>query len=652
MSQTAARASPYPGPTAFSETEEQFFCGRKRETAELCDLLSAQRIGVLYSGSGAGKTSLVRAGLKPRFENQKATVRVLRVGFRPDRGAGKDSAGNVFVANAVSSASPNSGWTSDAHLSALVEPVSEHAQVLVFDQFEEIFTTFLDRWQDRGEFFGEVAKLLRIPSVHVLFCLREEYLASLGGYEGFLPDGFRLRYHLERLRAGQALDAIKVPAKTAGCPFEDAIAENLVEDLCKERVQTERGLKTVVGEFVEPLQLQVVCAQIWKTLPSGAKTITAEHVRRFGNADAALGDYFETAVRQIAASGKAGEERLRAWFEKDLITAGGTRGIVYRGRRFTNGIRNEVVDQLEATHLIRGEARAGSMWYELTHDRFIDPIKESNRAWRREKGIQSNAAAWIGTPISSAILIAVTGILLYALVALWPARDGAAPTLFGFSLPAAFETRLLYLVAVAGAIGSFLNAVGRLAQYLVTRSFKASWIWLYFARVPLDAGLAVMCYCALRAFLAPALPGKEVPNSFGICGFGALVGFFGGPMIEKLRDAADDVFRTAPGMGDDARSDGLSQPQPAIFESSPAELLATTESVWITLRGSSLVPGTTALIAGQARRTAYVDETELRVLLGPGDTSTGDTISIEAELPPPGKARSNAIAIPVVRHTG
>jgi DNA-binding beta-propeller fold protein YncE len=46
---------------------------------------------------------------------------------------------------------------------------------------------------------------------------------------------------------------------------------------------------------------------------------------------------------------------------------------------------NRVVDILENRDLIRGEWRFGARWYELTHDRLISPIKESNKAWRYKR---------------------------------------------------------------------------------------------------------------------------------------------------------------------------------------------------------------------------------------------------------------------------
>ena len=56
---------PYPGPRPFDKDERSIFFGRDEEIADLRDLCMSYQVVVLYSQSGAGKSSLVRAGLRP-----------------------------------------------------------------------------------------------------------------------------------------------------------------------------------------------------------------------------------------------------------------------------------------------------------------------------------------------------------------------------------------------------------------------------------------------------------------------------------------------------------------------------------------------------------------------------------------------------------
>ena len=80
---TNPRPNPYPGPRPFRRGETLY--GRQRETAELLDLLIAERIALLASPSGAGKTSLVQAALVPALEAEGFRVLpVMRPGLLPE----------------------------------------------------------------------------------------------------------------------------------------------------------------------------------------------------------------------------------------------------------------------------------------------------------------------------------------------------------------------------------------------------------------------------------------------------------------------------------------------------------------------------------------------------------------------------------------
>ena len=80
---SATSRQPLSRPTPFKRGEKLY--GRERETAELLDLLIAERIVLLYSPSGAGKTSLVQAALIPELEDEGFRVLpIMRPGLPPD----------------------------------------------------------------------------------------------------------------------------------------------------------------------------------------------------------------------------------------------------------------------------------------------------------------------------------------------------------------------------------------------------------------------------------------------------------------------------------------------------------------------------------------------------------------------------------------
>jgi hypothetical protein len=192
--------------------------------------------------------------------------------------------------------------------------------------------------------------------------------------------------------------------------FAPGVAESLVQELLKIRVETRVGETVEVpGEFVEPVQLQVVCQSLWEELPPDVTEITQPHLRAFGDVDQALLTFYERALRSTVQQTRVGERGLRDWFERDLITPMGTRGTAYRGAESTGGVPNAAIDALEAQHLIRAERRAGARWYELTHDRFIGPLQRSNEAWRAAR-----RQRWLriaGSAMASLILLLVTVLL-------------------------------------------------------------------------------------------------------------------------------------------------------------------------------------------------------------------------------------------------
>jgi hypothetical protein len=131
---------------------------------------------------------------------------------------------------------------------------------IAFDQFEEMFSNYPQRWRDRAEFFIQVTKALQQDNMlRVLFVLREDYLAGFMEFAGLLPEGARTRYHLERLRQPEALLVVTLPLEGKRWSFAPGVAKTLVSDLMAVTVESPLGeMVSVPGEFVEPVQLQVV----------------------------------------------------------------------------------------------------------------------------------------------------------------------------------------------------------------------------------------------------------------------------------------------------------------------------------------------------------------------------------------------------------
>lgn len=399
----ATDGGPYVGPRPFERADRALFFGRDGEAAALASLIVAHPVVLLYAQSGAGKSSLLNAEVAPRLEARGFEVFAgMRVSGDLPAGVAAAAVRNVYVYNALASlarsgAGADSGpaTTLRGYLKSLPHPPATKAvasiRILVFDQFEEVFTSFAERWKDRADFFDDVgAALEEDPRLRVVFAMREEFIGGLDAYADRLPERLRTRFHLERLGAKAALLAVTRPLETTDRRFRPEAAQKLIDNLLKVPIRSPTGVTDVSGEYVEPLHLQLVCTKLWNSLPAGVKDIDESYIENLGDVDEALADYYERCIREVAAAAGVSEGTLRAWFERTLITADGVRGLVPKGDEFTGGLANAAVERLQRLYLIRTEMRGVNPWYELTHDRFVAPIRSSNERWRDTAGVGQN----------------------------------------------------------------------------------------------------------------------------------------------------------------------------------------------------------------------------------------------------------------------
>ena len=414
----ASEVQPYVGPRPYTRDDAGLFFGREREANDLLSLVVAHAAVLLYAESGAGKSSLLNAGLTPLLEREGFEVlppaRVRGLSFKDIAAA---EIPNLYVFNVLAS------WAKDkvdAHRLASMSladflqeqehPLDADGQplprVVILDQLEELFTLYPERWKEREGFLEQVGAALEADTLlRFVLATREDYIAQLDPYVALLPEKLQTRFRLERLRQEPALLAVKEPLRNTPRRFTESAARKLVEELLKARVETLEGESVeIIGEFVEPVQLQVVCENLWQNLPPDVTIIEPGHLQVLGDVNHALAEFYERCIQEAARQTRTKESSLREWFEHDLITPAGTRGMAYRGKEKTGKVLNTTVDALEHLHLIRGEWRSGSRWYELTHDRFIKPIQESNVAWQATRRARRQR---IGVGIGNVFLLAM-----------------------------------------------------------------------------------------------------------------------------------------------------------------------------------------------------------------------------------------------------
>jgi WD40 repeat protein len=389
---------PYVGPRPFEREHEKIFFARDREANMLVSLIISHCDVLLYSQSGAGKTSLVNAKLIPMLEAEE--FEVLQPPARVQgqlHGLDANAVKNIYVFHALMTWAGREADPKQIAQTSLADFLKERPhrtdaegmqspRIAIFDQFEELFTSHPERWEERPAFFSQVRQALdQDRMLRAVFVMREDYIAALDPYVSNLPEKLSTRFHLEPMREKSALLAVEEPLKNTTRHFADGVAQTLVDQLRQIEIQTpDGGTVEAKEEFVELVQLQVVCQSLWEQLKPEESEIKMEHLAA-ADRDKALLSFYEKSLRLAAVETGVPEGKIRHWFEQALITPAGTRGTVFRDKEDTEGLPNASVDILEKEHIIRGEFRGGGRWYELTHDRFIESILLSRRRRLEER---------------------------------------------------------------------------------------------------------------------------------------------------------------------------------------------------------------------------------------------------------------------------
>jgi tetratricopeptide (TPR) repeat protein len=404
------------GPRPFAEGETLY--GRDRETLELTNLLIAERLVLLCSPSGAGKTSLVQAKLMPAMRKEGFTIPPV---VRPGVKTGTVPGANRYLLATLLKLEESCPRAEQLGPDALAKkdldtylkeryPTSAgdagggegtfRPLLLIFDQFEEVLTADPVDDKAKREFFVQLGRALRDRNRWSLFVIREDHAAALDPYLRFIPTRLSSTYRLDFLRINdeeehgdeEVLAAIRNPAARAGVEFTVEAAKELVEDLRQIRVQQADGtFERRPGSYVEPVHLQVVCRELWGCHADPA-AITVEDLRSLRVSDAASGEtgvdavlarYYDKGVGRAAEKGHATERRVRNWCGQQLISPQGVRRSLLSGEERSWGVTAEALEVLKDAYLVRADQRQGIVYYELAHDRLIQPVRHANAAWRK-----------------------------------------------------------------------------------------------------------------------------------------------------------------------------------------------------------------------------------------------------------------------------
>ncbi|GAA0410417.1 hypothetical protein Acor_35310 [Acrocarpospora corrugata] len=379
---------PYVGLRAFQRADSHKFFGREREAYEVATRWQANRLTIMHGPSGVGKTSLINAGVLPLLDPDATDAlpvgRVSHGSAFPAAGSARDPAAalppqhNPHVFALLSTWAPHESPTRLARLTlasflrgrpprqdAFGDPV---LVLLVIDQAEELFDDFAHRQPYREWFLEQLRAALRADeNIRLLLCIRDDHLASIMPYRSMLVGHSHSRFCLDPLAREEARQAIEGPLAGTGRSFTPPALRKLLNDLC-----VEPGGPLPEQAQAEPVQLQVACSMLWRSLPAGVTKITQVHVGDVAAADEQVTDFCEEMVREVATEHLNGDlPRLTGWLARTFVTELVTRQRVDMGETVTAGMDNALVQALVDRDILHAD-RGG--WCELSHDRLIHPI--------------------------------------------------------------------------------------------------------------------------------------------------------------------------------------------------------------------------------------------------------------------------------------
>ncbi|MCT7950623.1 hypothetical protein NG798_12550 [Ancylothrix sp. C2] len=227
-------------------------------------LTPKDKLIVIYGQSGVGKSSLVMAGLVPALQQKNAGIReVLPVVVQ----VYTDFFGEIYrrltaelKARRNDQIEPEAvGEISGAAIIAQLKKNTDNnlLTVLIFDQFEEFFFVWKDRYK-KQVFFEFLKNCLNEPFVKVIFSFREDYLyllleatrqTSLDAINNDILSKDIL-FYLGNFSPENTCKIIQSLTKRAQFELEDTLVSELVRDLAGN------------AQEVRPIELQVVGAQL------------------------------------------------------------------------------------------------------------------------------------------------------------------------------------------------------------------------------------------------------------------------------------------------------------------------------------------------------------------------------------------------------
>ena len=413
-------------------TEGEVIYGRNAEIQSLSQYIFNNTQTVLYGRSGIGKSSILNAGIFPKARLEGMIPVSIRLKHDDEdnyilqiRAAIKDSGLKMkSILSAVDSHESETLWEFMHRHKFYNENDEPCAPLLVFDQFEEIFTlqknegVKKDFFRQLGNLLNEVkpdyiieyekknrqmqseyqetkvvssgafkglnlklnirkadsdelnaTRYLEHPDYHIVFAMREDFLSSLELYASSIPVMRDNRFGLLPINEEQAADIIRLPRKGL---VDDDVTKLIIQQVTN-RKDFELDGKPEME--VDSAVLSLFLSRLYVKKPETELKITTELVNTYSGH--IIHDFYVDSITSNEKEHELLSKETILLLENQLLTREGRRNNVSRSDLIAQGVTAQELDILiNKRKLLRQFNHGNDIRIEYIHDILCPVVKE------------------------------------------------------------------------------------------------------------------------------------------------------------------------------------------------------------------------------------------------------------------------------------
>lgn len=447
-------SNPWNGLRTYAEGEPIY--GRNEEIQVLSQLILQSHQTVVYGRSGIGKSSILNAGIFPivrsqgifpvyvRFEHNvdKSYLQQIKDAIRREV---EKSQGDIIVNELVETSEEETLWEFFHRIEYRNRQGNLAKPLIVFDQFEEIFTLETNKGKI-NRFFRQLADLINnvMPEnlseeslvientddksaqengmldlgldtfrqmsysyksksdYHLVFTLREDFLFYLERNTTNIPALKNNRYCLQSISDEQAAEIIMQPRPGL---VSASVAELIIKKVTGE---TDSGAAGIPDHQIEPAILSLFLSRLYdKMVAEGQTIITTELVEE--HSANIISTFYQEAIDGL-------NEKSIRWLEEKMVNVNGRRdNHDWATVICESGLTEEKLKELiNEKKLLRQFSYGGSLRVELIHDVLCNVIVKH----REERALSEAQKKAKRNLLIKAILIAAAIIAIVIIVAI------------------------------------------------------------------------------------------------------------------------------------------------------------------------------------------------------------------------------------------